>query len=435
MFPAGVPALMPAPGGNLLVRNDMRILVIHEYNRPYGGGEQYLHDTCEALRELGHRVALVCAAEWNGGFIPTDQAYSVTRSIGLRTGLRAWREYDTIIQREEPDVVFINGIIRHFVSPLVLQRVVRSRPSVLFVHHAGLICHTATKVIPSSQRRCEWRLGLRCFTEGCVGTLTGSRVEKWKTAVVGTWRLRALRGCRGVIVPSQYMYQELVRNGFSPARVKILPSFTERNHTSRIRAMGRQILWVGRADSGKGLERFFQCLVMLRDREWQAVIVGDDAATPQLQAMAETAGLADRVRWLGRLEGDELDKQYAASRVLVFTSGWAETFGQVGIEAMAFEKPVVAFDVGGVTEWLQDGVTGFVVPRNDVTSMADRLSRLLVDDILCEQMGAAGRAAVNRRFRRQHHIPKLLAVFEEALLEARGAVPERGSTGRRAGSA
>jgi glycosyltransferase involved in cell wall biosynthesis len=413
----------------------MRVLVIHECNLPYGGGERYLHLTCQALREMGHRVALVCAKEWNGGFIPSDETYGVARSVGLRTGLRVRRVYGTTIQDENPDVIYINGIVRHFVSPFILRRIIRSRPSVLFVHHSVLICHTGKKVIPSTQGRCEWPLGRHCFQEGCVGAQAGPPLEQLRTAALRMWRLQSVRGCRRVIVPSQYMYHEMVRNGFPPRRLRVLPCFTERTQIPDVRARGREILWVGRADGGKGLDRFFQCLAMLRGREWRAVVVGDDTATPEVRAMAEAAGIGGRVRCLGRLEGADLDQQYAASRVVAFTSGWAETFGQVGIEAMAFGKPVVAFDVGGVSEWLTDEVTGFLVNRNDVAAMADRLSLLLADDALCERMGAAGRSAVEARFRRQHHIPKLLEIFQEAIVESRGALPARSPARQSAPSA
>lgn len=419
---------MPAPGGAVLLTVGMRILVLHENNLPYGGGEQYLRDTCQALREMGHRVALVCAEDWNGGFIPCDQAYGVPRSMGLRSGLRVWPQYDSIVRREDPDIIYINGIVRHFVSPLVLQRIARIRPAALFVHNAGLICHTAKKVVPRNEGRCEWPLGIRCFTEGCVGVLTGSRFEKLRTAVVGMWRLRALRGCRRIVVPSQYVYQEMVRNGFASEKIRLLPCFTERGPAFEGGRPGPQILWVGRADGGKGLERFLQCLGMLREREWRAVIVGDDTATPHVRAMAEQAGIADRVACLGRLEGEALDRQYAASRVLVFTSEWAETFGQVGIEAMAFGTPVVAFDVGGVSEWLTDGVTGFLVPRGELPGMAERLLRLLADDVLSERMGLASQTAVEGRFRRGHHIPKLVEVFHEVVAQGRhaeGVFPDR----------
>lgn len=408
----------------------MRILVIHEYNLPYGGGEQYLYHTCQALREMGHRVALVCASEWNGGFIPSDVAYGVTCSVGFRTGLRVWREYEAIVRRENPELIYINGIVRHFISPLILWRLIRHRPSVLFVHHSGLFCHTARKVLPSTQRPCEWPLGRHCLAEGCVRGLSGTTLEKLRTAALGMWRLRTLRGCHRVIAPSRYVRGELVRNGFSPERIRVLPYFTSRTPVWGECGSAPRILWVGRTDGGKGLDRFFHVLGTLKDRDWHAVVVGDGTNTPEVRAMAQASGIGDRTRLLGRLEGEELDKQYAASRVVALTSGWAETFGQVGIEAMAFGKPVVAFDVGGVTEWLSEGVTGYVVPRNDVAGMADRLSRLLADDSLCRRMGAAGRSAVESRFRLQHHLPKLLEVFREAIAESGRVLSEHGLADR-----
>lgn len=402
----------------------MRILVLHEYNRSYGGGEQYLHDTCAALREMGHRIALVCVEEWNGGFIPSDQTYGVAHSVGLRMGLRLWPEYESILQREQPHVVYINGILRHFVSPLILGRVIQRCPSVLFVHHSGLFCHNAMKVLATSQRRCEWPLGFHCFQEGCVSALEGSAYARLRTAVLGMWRARALRGCRRVIAPSQFVGREMVRNGFAPERVCVLPYFTCRVSISPVQTGEPQILWVGRADGGKGLDHFLGCLARLRDGAWQAVVVGDDTTSPEVQAMLDRAGMADRVRCLGRLEGGALDQQYAAARVVVFTSRWAETFGQVGIEAMAFGKPVVAFEVGGVGEWLADGVTGYLVPRNDVEGMADRLSRLLADDGLCARLGVAGRVAVESRFRPEHHIPKLVEIFREAMAGSADGLPD-----------
>lgn len=408
----------------------MRILVIHEYNHRYGGGEQYLHDTCEALREMGHWVVLVCARDWNGGFIPADRTYGVTRSVGLRTGLRVRHEHDAIFQLEHPDVVFLHGIIRHFLSPLILDRIIRGWPSVLFVHHSGLICHTAKKVIPSTHHRCEWPLGFRCFTAGCVRTLTGSPGEQLRTALTGMWRLRTLRACHRVIAPSQFVDRELVRNGFPHERIRVLPYFTKRTTGVGDGGPTRQILWVGRADGGKGLDQFLRCLSLLRDAGWRSVVVGDDTDKPEVRAMAEAAGIADRMGFLGRLDGEDLDGQYAASRIVAFTSGWAETFGQVGIEAMAFGKPVVAFDVGGVTEWLVDGVTGFVVRRDDVAGMAERLACLLADERLCQRMGVAGQAAVESRFRRQHHLPKLLEVLREAIAESGRVLGEHGLADR-----
>lgn len=420
MFGRRVPPPDSAPGGALtpVPGTGMRILVIHEYNGPYGGGEQYLRDTCQALRERGHRVALVCHREWNSGFIPCDATYGVTRSGDLSTGLRAWPEYEDVLRQEAPDVVFINGIIRRFISPLVLGRLVRRRPSVVFVHHIGIVCHTGTKLIPGSERPCQWALGIRCVQTGCVRTLGGSALRRLRAVALGTWRLRALRGCRRAIAPSRYVYDELVRNGFPPARVTIVPLFTARGPGQPDLPVDEtqkdKILWVGRDAGGKGLDRFFEVLARLDGASWQAVVVGPDTDIESVRARARAVGVAPRVAFLGQLDAAALDREYTAARVVAVTSTVAETFGLVGVEGMAFGKPVVAFDVGGVREWLTDGITGFLVPLNDVETMAERLQRLMRQDDLCREMGLAGQRTVERRFRRHDHVTRLLEVFEEA---------------------
>jgi glycosyltransferase involved in cell wall biosynthesis len=393
----------------------VRILIVHEFNLPYGGGERYLQEACQALRALGHRVVVVCAAEWNKGFIPADATYGVANSVGLRTGFWAWREYENILRRECADVVCLHGIRRHFISPVVLGRLARRHPSVLFVHHAGLVCHTARKVIPSTSRRCEWPMGRRCFSEGCVGTLDGSLRQRWHTALLDMWRVRALWSCRRVIAPSGFVREELCRNRFPADRIRLLPWFTTRCPAPPAPGRNGQILWVGRLDAGKGLGRFLAALGRLREREWRAVVVGDGTDTAGAGRLAAEAGIAGRVVFRGRLDGEALDAEYAAAGLVAFTSGWAETFGMVGIEAMAFGKPVVAFDVGGVREWLADGESGFLVPAGDEAGLAWRLSKLLGDPEACRRMGEAGRRAVETRFRLRHHLPQLLSTLEETL--------------------
>lgn len=393
----------------------MRILVIHEYNLPYGGGEQYLHDTCEALRKLGHRVSLVCAEDRNQGFLPVDTCHGIKRSVGFRTGRQVLTSVEDIFHRERPDLVFLNGIGRLFMSPVVLHRVVRSWPTVLFVHHMDLICPTGRKVIPSNDRLCEWAQGISCFRKGCVRSIEGSLFDRPRGVLINLWRMRVLRRCGLVIVPSQYVRRECIRNGFPPRQLRVLPCFTTKGRRPIKNATGSQILWVGRGEAGKGLDQFLRSLALLRDRVWRAVVVGDGPDLDRAVNQAAELGLRDRVTFVGRLVGEELDVYYASSRLLVFTPSWMETFGQVGIETMAFGRPVVASDVGGPSEWLVDGLTGFMVPRGDYAGMADRIAWLLEDDPLWCRMSKAARERVEEQFRLEHHLPRLVQVFEEAI--------------------
>jgi glycosyltransferase involved in cell wall biosynthesis len=87
----------------------------------------------------------------------------------------------------------------------------------------------------------------------------------------------------------------------------------------------------------------------------------------------------------------------------------------IGIEAMAHEKPVVAFDVGGISEWLTDGETGFLVKAGDTAGLADKINTILCDSSLAERMGAKALDMIKKRFLAESHVNQLLAVFKKAI--------------------
>jgi len=109
--------------------------------------------------------------------------------------------------------------------------------------------------------------------------------------------------------------------------------------------------------------------------------------------------LAGCTNFLGLLDVRTMMNEYAQCAVMVLPSR-QETAPVVILEAMAAGKPVVATDVGGVRDLIEDGVSGFVAPAGDVEQMAGRISQLLKDDALRERMGQRGKEIAWERFRR-----------------------------------
>jgi glycosyltransferase involved in cell wall biosynthesis len=163
----------------------------------------------------------------------------------------------------------------------------------------------------------------------------------------------------------------------------------------------------------KGIDRLLEALARLR-HPFQAVIAGDGPERAWLEARSAELGLRTRVRFTGWLREDELSQLYHRARVVAFPSIWDEPFGLVGLEAMAHARPVVAFDVGGVREWLEHGVTGRIVPRGDVAAFAAALDRFLADPELASTLGRAGRERADREFDPATHIERLERIFEAA---------------------
>jgi len=130
---------------------------------------------------------------------------------------------------------------------------------------------------------------------------------------------------------------------------------------------------------------------------------GAEAERHRLQDVAEAAGVADRIRFLGEVPDDDLPELYAASDVFVMLNrtmpdGDVEGFGIVFLEANACGKPVVGGRSGGAVEAVRDGQTGFLVPEGNDAAAVASIVRLLGDPDLRSRLGETGRRWAMKHF-------------------------------------
>ena len=136
----------------------------------------------------------------------------------------------------------------------------------------------------------------------------------------------------------------------------------------------------------------------LVDAPFECVILGDGGHRAHCEALSKRLGLGGRVQFKGFVPHDEIKGYYRECSVVAVSSLWPEPFGMVGIEAMRYALPVVAFDAGGIREWLEDGETGHLVPWGDRAAYAQRVRQLLRDKEQARRMGEAGLRRVTERF-------------------------------------
>jgi glycosyltransferase involved in cell wall biosynthesis len=159
------------------------------------------------------------------------------------------------------------------------------------------------------------------------------------------------------------------------------------------RAGGFTVGTVGRIERQKGIDVLLAALSRLPGVPMR--IVGDGSARTELEALADRLGVSERVTWVGwsrdiAAELRSIDVYVQASRF--------EGFPLAILEAMLAELPVVASDVGSVSEVVESGATGALVPAEDPDALARAIGGLLVDPDARERLGRKGRERVLESF-------------------------------------
>ena len=140
------------------------------------------------------------------------------------------------------------------------------------------------------------------------------------------------------------------------------------------------------------------------------LIVGEGSRRDALEAQARELRIAHRVVFTGRR--DDIPAVTAALDVAVLPS-YREAQGLTILEAMALSRPVVASNVGGIPEMVEDGVTGLLVPPHDAPALAAAITRLLRDHPLADTLARAGHDLVHDRFCIQLMVNAVEAIYDD----------------------
>ena len=146
----------------------------------------------------------------------------------------------------------------------------------------------------------------------------------------------------------------------------------------------------------------------------------NNAYVAGLHAQVADAGLRERVSFLG--EREDVPELVRALDALLLPSE-EEPFGRALVEAMALGVPVLATNVGGPAEIVEDGREGYLLAPHEPAAWAQAIGRIAEHPELAANMGLAGRRRVERDFTIAEHVASMLAVYERAL--ARATVGER----------
>ena len=279
----------------------------------------------------------------------------------------------------------------------------------IFIRQDGILtCPGNNRFLQRSRAVCRQPAGWSCLgthrKEGCLGDLP------WPRQVARlAFRLRdrvLLRGIRHFVGNSHYTVRAHCRPG-----AVLYPSRAGSKEPGKQPERDlHRLVFCGRLEAVKGAEEALRILSLLPE-PYYLEILGDGPERGRLAKAAWDLQLDHRVAFRGWVDEPTRDRWLAAAGVLLMTSLWDEAFGMAGLEAMAQGTPVVAYDVGGVSEWC-GGDAGELVRCGDVRRAAVAVLQLTRDTAHWTVHSGAALQVANQQFpvgRFEHELAKMLA--------------------------
>ncbi len=354
----------------------------------------------------------------------TDQAQALRRYRAFYVGrLRFGEAPDGAWSAALRDRLAWPGIFRQMLTrdPAPYQRLLAGRRPALIHAHFGV---DGVYALPLARR-----LGIPLVTtfHGFDATLsTAALLSSPAWANYPVFRRQLAQRGRMFLCVSSFIRDRVLAMGFPAARTHVHYTGIDAE-AIRPRAPAeetRTILHVARLVDMKGTRDLLQAVAALPPRHADArlVIIGDGERRRSLEALGGRLGLGERVRFLGALPHAQALDWMRRAAMLVLPSirtatGRTEGLGMVLLEAAATGVPIVGSRVGGIPEAVIDGVTGFLVPPQDPTTLARRIADLLDDPALRRRMGGAAQHFVGERFDMRRQAERLEAFYDSMLVE------------------
>ncbi len=383
------------------------LAVLCEVVGRFGGTERYWETVMPALAQtydvrlfartvlepdrFGVRAVCIPWSDENGAPSP-EQAAVVARSVA---------DCDAVITASVFD-------------PLVLAAA-RCRPRwIARVHDYRAFCPNGNKVFPQFASVCTSPMGGACvvnaFARGCVNGAHARSLRR----IHSRMRVRdELLNADRVVVSSRYMAAVCRQNGIRGAALAITPPpLPDEAFADPVKAPSTNaVLFFGRMNDKKGLPSLIRALGRIApDRRPPLVVAGAGDAAEESAARDLVNRHGINATWRGWLPADELREAIDAASIVAVPSLWPEPFGLTGTEALARGRPVVAYRVGGVPEWIEGA--GIAVARGDEGALAAEIVRLSGDPSLWNAVSTAARTK-GEQYRLGRHVAILKDLLEQ----------------------
>jgi len=383
----------------------MKVLYVHnEYARP-SGEEHAARELVALLREHGHVVRWFTRSS-------AEVADSVAGKFkalvaGIYNPFSA-RRLARVLDDFMPDIVQVQNLYPLLSASIFAPMRERGIPVVMRCPNYRLFCPSGLSLDPAGNvcERCWGGHELNCIRLNCLGNRSRSLGYAARNAFGRVSRM-ILDGVDMFITQSEFQKEKFVGQGIPEYKIGVLPGISPVINIGNDRRPGDWVSFVGRVSAEKGIYEFIEAA--RRNPNIPFKVAGNLDARFNMPS-----DLPTNLEFVGFRKGDDLDRFYLDSRIIVVPSKWYEGFPNVITRGMLLGKPVVTTSIGAMQSIIDHNENGLLVAPGDSDALSSAIAGLYDNPDICRRMGAKGYEKAVASYSRRQIYDTLMQIYAQA---------------------
>ncbi|HEX3047388.1 MAG TPA: glycosyltransferase family 4 protein [Bacillota bacterium] len=411
----------------------MKILQVNKFFYIKGGSETYYFSLKRLLEGNGHQVVDFSMKDPHNFASPYQEYFieniDYNRKQGVWTHLKlafkiiysgeARRKIAALLKKEQPEIAHLH-IFQHQMSASIVGALkARKAPVVYTAHDLKAVCPNYKMLRQDNVcELCKGRRYYYCFLKKCVK-------DSYLKSLISTMEMYFHRFFNTygkidrIIAPSKFYREKLLEFGFEPEKVIYLPNFLDARKITPNYEHREYFVFLGRLSEEKGVLTLVKAMENVNGsagtRGGKLLLIGTGPLEAEIRQYITWRGLTDRIQLTGYQSGTELQQLLKGAMFSVIPSEWYENSPYSVLEMMAYGKPVIGANIGGIPELIEDGRTGLVFEKGNSQELAEKITTLIEHPDLILEYGKNARMKLELEYNAEKHYWKLIEIYESIL--------------------
>ena len=402
----------------------MKILMINKFFYRRGGSEAYMLALIELLKKTGHQVIEFSMQDEKNE--PSEYANFFVKNIDfskregfikdlkkafcLLYSFAAKNKLEALIAQEKPDVAHLHNF-NFQLTPSILSVLKKHKiPVVWTMHDYHVICPNY-RLFTQGQvcERCKVYKYYNCYKFRCLKNNKAMSFLAMLEMYLHKIILKSYDKIDIFISPSRFLADKVKQWGIKADKVKHLYNFIDLDNFQPVSEPGNGLVYFGRLSEEKGLLTLLEAMKGLG--EINLSLIGEGPQKEQILDYIEKNKL-NNVYLLGYKNGLELYDLIKKSRLVIMPSIWHENNPISVLEAFALAKPVIASDLGGLPELVENSKTGYLFKAGQADDLKNKIKSVYNDAEACLKLGKNARQKAEKISHGQAHLAEILQIYK-----------------------